>query len=266
MPGGGEIAQDGVQSSSDRQGPIRWGVLHESCVGHPTSFKDPNIPPFDSTGSAEYSFLEILDASLQVNMHTHVGLRDFILLSLECDPHAVHSGRPSGDLFPCPPPRWRWTGSSKPSPKRRRRIRYYAFRHRLVQHIVATLNWEALGHIKKPPFAARVGFPLSLEQVGMLDRLESLVDHFARAGNFTAASLGRSADKLDRLLQAAKELPEVFQEVDLTAVVSHVKDVFDPYGKTIDTVTSDDNISNEKVGNRHESVSESCDLKTKGNL
>lgn len=237
MPGIDVTVRHGEQSSSVWGNPNGEGELQEPCVGHPTSLENPSIPSFDAAGSEEYSFLRILDASLQVNMHTHVGLRDFILLSLECVPHAVHSGRPSGDLFPCPPPRWRWTGSSKPSPKRRRRIRFYALRHRIVQHIVATLNWEALGHIKKPPVAARAGFPLSLEQVGMLDRLESLVDHFARAGTFTAASLGRSADKLDRLLQAAKELPEVFQEVDLTAVVSHVKDVFDPYGKPSDFVT-----------------------------
>ena len=71
----------------------------------------------------------------------------------------------------------------------------------------------------------------------MLDRLDSLVEHFARAGNFTAASLGRSADKLDRLLQAAKELPDLIEEVDLTEIVSHVKEVFDPYSRSRDCNT-----------------------------
>ncbi len=232
VPEGGMTSQHGLQSNAGDQDSFSRGALQDPCFVSNANSSEPKIPRFDAAGSVEYSFLEILDASLQVNMRAHVGLRDFILLSLEFDPHTVHSGRPSGDLLPCPPPRWRWTGSSKPSPKRRRRIRFQVFKRKLIQQIVATLNWEALGHTKKPPPAARVGFPLSLEQVEMLDRLESLVDHFARAGNFTAASLGRSADKLDRLLQAAKELPDLVEEVDLTAVVSHVKEVFDPYSGT----------------------------------
>lgn len=234
VPDGGVMSQHGLQSSAGGQDSSSGVVLQDSCVDFDTNRSEPRIPNFDAAGSEEYSFLKILDASLQVNMRTHVGLRDFILLSLEYDPHTVHSGRPSGDLLPCPPPRWSWTGSSKPSPKRRRRIRFHVFKHRLIQQIVATLNWEALGHVKRPPPAARVGFPLSSEQVSMLDRLDSLVDHFTRAGNFTAASLGRSADKLDRLLEAAKELPDLVEEVDLTAVVSHVKEIFDPYSKSCD--------------------------------
>ena len=97
-----------------------------------------------------------------------------------------------------------------------------------MQQIVCVLNWEALGHCKKPPPCACVGSDIIEDQLAMLERIENQVDHFASAGDFNAASLGRSAEKLSRLLRASEELPGPFQEVDLWSVLDHVKSGLDP--------------------------------------
>ncbi len=41
----------------------------------------------------------------------------------------------------------------------------------------------------------------------MINRLERLVDYFLSPGDLTSGSLGRSAEKFSRLLQAAQERP-----------------------------------------------------------
>lgn len=196
---------------------------------------EPLLPDFDAAHDDVFSFLSILDACLQVNMHTHVGLRDFVLHSLESEPRNVHSQRKPRDLWPCPPPLWKWTGCKKPSPRRRRQIKFWALRNRVVQQIICVLNWEALGHVKSPPPAARVGSPISLEQLDMIGRIEDLVTYFMQVGDFSTSSLGRSADKLSRLLHACKELPESAQDVDLEFLSSFVKECVDPYSRRSQT-------------------------------
>ena len=162
-------------------------------------------------------------------MHTHVGLRDFVLHSLEREPRTVHSQRKPRDMWPCPPPLWKWTGCKKPSPRRRRQLKFWALRNRVVQQIICVLNWEALGHVKAPPPSARVGAPFSPEQLAMIERIEDLVTYFMQVGDFSTSSLGRSADKLSRLLHACKELPESVQDVDLEFLSNFVKGCVDPY-------------------------------------
>ena len=177
-------------------------------------------------------FLRILQASLHVLMRTHVGLRDYILLSLARAPHTAHSCGNARDLMPCPPPLWKWTGPSRPSPRRRRLRKFFQLRNSIVQHIVCVLNWEALGHCKRPPPRACVGADISCEQLNLLQRIEDLVDHFASAGDFDAGSLCRSADKLSRILQAVKELPGPIQDVDLMSVMSFVESDLNSYGNS----------------------------------
>ena len=94
------------------------------------------IPDFDPGSDCRYSFLRILQASLHVLMRTHVGLRDYILLSLARAPHTAHSCGNARDLMPCPPPLWKWTGPSRPSPRRRRLRKFFQLRNSIVQHIV----------------------------------------------------------------------------------------------------------------------------------
>lgn len=199
------------------------------------------IPAFDVKSDTTLSFLKFLHACLKINMHSHVGLRDFVLKSLERDPRAVQPHCKMRDLWPCPPPVWKWTGCNKPSPRRRRLRRFWQLRNLVVQQIVCTLNWEALGHIKVPPPAARVGAPLSSDQLSMIERIEGMVSYFMRAGDFSASSLGRSADKLSRILHACEELPAQVQDEDLEFLATFVNSSFDPYSRTSkgDSTSSD---------------------------
>ena len=185
-----------------------------------------------------FSFLDILDRCMQTNMKVHVGLRDFILLSCEPATRTAQSGAQcSRDLMPCPPPLWRWTGSQRPSPKQRRKKRCLKLIHRIVQQVICTLNWEALGHVVKPPPAACAGFCISPDQHLMIERIESMILRFATAGSFEASTLGRSADKLERLFVACQELPGAAQDVDLLDVVNSVRQGLDPYGSNSSSKT-----------------------------
>lgn len=224
-----EWDRDLMQFSSDAGDGFTWEEVPLKPDVIDPAVLAAAVPNFESGSSSRFSFLRILQASMQVLMHTHVGLRDFILLSMKRAPRTVHSRCRARDLMPCPPPLWQWTGPSKPSPRRRKLRRYLQLRNSLVQQIVCVLNWEALGHCKKPPPCACVGSDISEDQLAMLERIENQVDHFASAGDFNAASLGRSAEKLSRLLHASEELPGPFQEVDLWSVLDHVKSGLDPY-------------------------------------
>ena len=59
--------------------------LAESSRESSSSLKvnHPQIPDFSADSKETFSFLRILSACLQVNQHTHVGLRDFIRKSLQ---------------------------------------------------------------------------------------------------------------------------------------------------------------------------------------
>ena len=59
--------------------------LAESSRESSSSLKvnHPQIPDFSADSKETFSFLRILLACLQVNQHTHVGLRDFIRKSLQ---------------------------------------------------------------------------------------------------------------------------------------------------------------------------------------
>lgn len=103
-------------------------------------------------------------------------------------------------------------------------------RAQLLQFVVATLNWECLGHPVIPPPSACAGNKYSDLQLDMLDRLERLIDHFLRAGPLSSHELGRSGEKFNHLLRAAKEPPEL-QEVDLYQLATDLARHFDSYSK-----------------------------------
>ena len=209
----------------------------DKCPNSPNTCRGSSFR-FTADSPDTFSFLDILDRCLQVNMQAHIGLRDFILLSCVPATRTAQFGTQSSkDLMPCPPPLWRWTGSQRPSPKQRRKIRFLKLVNRIVQQIICTLNWEALGHVVKPPVAACAGSCISPDQHLMIERIESMVLRFATAGCFQASMLGRSADKLERLLAACQELPGVTQDVDLLDVVNSVRQGLDPYGSNTSSKT-----------------------------
>eukprot|EP00434_Breviolum_minutum_P038864 symbB.v1.2.034483.t1/scaffold4460.1/size39461/2 len=91
----------------------------------------------------------------------------------------------------------------------------------LVQQVICTLNWEALGHVVKPPSAACAGFCISPDQHLMIERIESMVLRFATAGSF----------------EACQELPGETRDVDLLDVVNSVQQGLDPYGSNSSSKT-----------------------------
>eukprot|EP00435_Cladocopium_sp_Y103_P076060 s103_g75.t1 len=148
-------------------------------------------------------------------MHAVLKEQEIAQLSLQSHAREVH-GVPSrsSDLWPCPIPLWSWTGSNRLSPRRRHRRKFLQIRAQVLQRVVAILNWECLGHPLKPPAKACARHPFTDDQWDMLCRLERLVDHFLRADDISATSLGRSGEKFAHMFRAAKELPE-YQDVDL---------------------------------------------------
>ena len=126
---------------------------------------------------------------------------DFSRFRCSRTPAPVRGAPACSDLWPCPLPTWEWTGSTRLSPRRRKLRKRLKLRHSLLQLVVATLNWETLGHPTSPPPQACIGFDLTEEQWAMINRLERLVDHFVQAGPISSQSLGRSCEKFSNLLR-----------------------------------------------------------------
>ena len=185
----------------------------------------PQFSPSDSP----VSFLSFLERFVFSAEAVHVGLGRFFKLSLQPPrSRTVHGAPACSDLWPCPLPTWEWTGSTRLSPRRRKLRKRLKLRHSLLQLVVATLNWETLGHPISPPPQACTGFDLTEEQWAMINRLERLVDHFVQAGPISSQSLGRSCEKFSNLLRACQELPGN-QEVDLDELVFDLASKLDPY-------------------------------------
>lgn len=186
------------------------------------------LPDLHSVSSSGISFLNVIQSVLQVSAVAHVGLKQFLQLSMQPQSRSVHGARCDSDMWPCPIPQWCWAGPKNLSPKRRRRRRFHQIRSQVLQHVIGVLNWESLGHPLKPPARACIGNCFSDHQWLMICRLERLVDHFLRAEPVSAKSLGRSFEKFSTMLAFAKELPEC-REVDLFNLVQEVAKDLDPY-------------------------------------
>ena len=184
----------------------------------------PQFSPSDSP----VSFLSFLERFVSSAEAVHVGLGRFFTLSLQPHSRTVHGAPACSDLWPCPLPTWEWTGSTRLSPRRRKLRKRLKLRHSLLQLVVATLNWETLGHPISPPPQACTGFVLTEEQWAMINRLERLVDHFVQAGPISSQSLGRSCEKFSNLPRTCQELPGN-QEVDLDELVFDLASKLDPY-------------------------------------
>ena len=96
--------------------------------------------------------------------------------------------------------------------------------------VVVSLNWETLGHPLKAPKQAVAGFPISVQQHEILERLEDQLTHFMSVSEFAPDDLGRAAVKFRDLIQLSKELPQcTFEGEDLESVVFSLHASFDPY-------------------------------------
>ena len=197
----------------------------QACVG-PAADNLPDTSPNKFFNPPEL-ILQICNNLLK----SHTGLSNFAISSFRPSPScAVHGELPVSQLWPVPPPRWRWSGSPNLGSRRRLRRRWHMARHRLLQLVVVSLNWETLGHPLIAPVQARAGFPLSVQQHEILERLEDQLTHFLSVGEFASDDLGRAAVKFQDLIRLCKELPQcTFGGEDLELIVSALHVSFDPY-------------------------------------
>ena len=203
-------------------------------------------------GSQPVSFLNLMHAVLQEQEAAHLGLSKFLQLSLQPFARAVHEAPSrSHDLWPCPMPMWSWTGPTRLSPRRRKRRKFFEIRAQVMQRLVAVLNWETLGHPIRPPARACAFQPFTDDQWAMICRLERLVDHFLRADDVSATSLGRCGEKFAHMFRAAKELPE-YQEVDLLELVHSISKDLDSYGHSFPTTSHDPTFNPKPDNPKHE--------------
>ena len=139
------------------------------------------------------------------------------------------------DLWPCPPPRWRrWTASHTLSPRRRKRHRLLETRALCVQQLVLALNWLSLGQPRSPPVYARAGYPMSAQQLAMIERLEALVFYYLAAPAASVDSLGRAGEKLSSLGKLAFQMQSSstsFSVEDLTSFLESIQHSLNSYSR-----------------------------------
>lgn len=161
------------------------------------------------------------------------GLSQFIKLSLSdslaCN---VQGSLKRPPIWPVPPPRWRWSASSGLGVKRRKQLRYHRTRHRLLQLIICSLNWEVLGHPTVPPRHAVLGASISSQQHDVICRLENFVDHLLHGDSFLPSDLGRASEKFHDLIQQVQGFPQSLDQVsdeDILNLLAQLQSQFDPY-------------------------------------
>ena len=229
-----ENARNSRSSSPDA---AQSHFCHASDVQSELNEEIPQFNPSDQP----FSFVKFLENFVYNAEAVHVGLGRFFKLSLQpLHSRAVHRAPACPDLWPCPLPTWKWTGSARLSSQRRRGRKRLQLRHSLLQLVVATLNWESLGHLVSPPPQACVGYDLR-EQREMIERLERLIGHFAQASPISSQSLRRSCQKISTLLRACQELP-ANQEVNLDEFVFDLVSKLDPYSSKPTSVDQHDTV------------------------
>ena len=121
----------------------------------------------------------------------------------------------SSSLWPVPPVRWSWTAASRLGPRRRRRRHYFRIRHELLQLVLISLNWETMGFVSKPPKEATLGFPLSAQQHAIVERVESMLDHFLHVDCFGPDDLGRSGERFLSVINLIQSFPKCKLDVEV---------------------------------------------------
>ena len=167
------------------------------------------LPNLDPHSPEPVEPLQLAETTLEQFFSSRSCLSNFCRLALRTS-HAcpLQASAPlAGSLWPIPPPRWRYHACAPRSKRAAHRARYGRVRTRLLQVVIACLNWETLGHVCVPPREACIGSPLSDAQSAVLDRITCLLDHFLHAPAFVPDSLGRSCPKFYGLIKHVQELP-----------------------------------------------------------
>ena len=219
---------DGFRSSFLDEGNLDEGHF---CSGAPPF----DLPNPDEFVSQVFDPIDLVESACFCIGSIHTGLTHFIKQSLRpVDTCIVHMPVRQACLWPVPPPsRWCWTGSSRPNPRRRRCRRFFRLRRFLLQQVVCCLNWIELGHPCEPPSSAQLGAPISDPQRQILNRLESMLDHYLDVKPFAGEELGRSCEKFQNLVLMLKELPGCNKTSgfeDLVDIAQSLHQEFDSYG------------------------------------
>lgn len=216
--------------------------------------KLPNYPIHDTTDSyfpnldspsGEFNSIDLGEAIVKLFWSSHTGLKAFAQSCMQEAPCIVDER--SHSLWPVPIPRWSWTGNSRLGPRRRKRRRYFHVRYRLLQIVIASLNWEVLGFVTSAPTRARIGSFISPAQHSIIERFERALDHFLHAPDFTGDELGRPFSKFQSIISVLKGLPKCdFSVENLYDCLVQVHDSLNHYsshfGKTSHHSADDDQI------------------------
>ena len=167
-----------------------------------------SLPDLDSP-DIHLSPVELMSAVCTSFLKSQTALGQFTRSCLEYSGACtMQSGIPSSSIWPAPPPRWCWSACKQPGIRRRKRRRFLEVRHRLLQLLVCTLNWEALGNPKHAPAECKSGRPISVQQHLGLERLEIKLNHFLKCPPFVADDLGRAKEKFSVVISLVKEFPQ----------------------------------------------------------
>ena len=205
---------------------------------------------------AEIRCIELVRAVLQTS-RLPGSFQHFARRNLEYARNVDGSCKPRSDVWPCPPPLWRkcWTGMRSLSPRRRKKYRLLETKALCLQGVIVALNWLSLGHAVSPPEYAKPGYPMSLQQQEMVERLEDLVDYYLSAGVASLAELGRAGEKLTKLSSIAFSVhdhsPESMSVDDVHSFLQAIQTSFDSYSnpphkpsKTRENVPASADVSN----------------------
>lgn len=214
----------------------------DKLPSYPHNTTDSYFPNLDSP-SDEFNSIDLGEAIVKLFWSSHTGLKAFALSCMQETPCIVDER--SHSLWPVPIPRWSWTGNSRLGPRRRNRRRYFHVRYRLLQIVIASLNWEVLGFVTSAPTRARIGSFISPAQHSIIERLERALDHFMHAPDFTGDELGRSFSKFQSIISVLKGLPKChFSVENLYDCLVQVHDSLNHYsshfGKTSHHSADDD--------------------------
>lgn len=177
----------------------------------------------------EFDPVKLMSNMCDLFFSSYSGLTCFVRASLTSTARTVE-GHACNDLWPVPPPRWRWTADACPNPRRRRRRRYLEVRRKMLQILIASLNWTVLGHVQRPPVCAQLGAPISNQQHLVIERFERMLDHFLHMSVFQGTDLGRVSGKFGNLIGVLQELPFCSLRLeDLETLFCKVHADLDPY-------------------------------------
>ena len=116
-------------------------------------------------------------------------------------------------------------------------MRYFETRHKLLQVVICSMNWQVLGYKSSPPLCAQLGAPIHPNQHSILERVEAMLDHFLHTPKFEGSDLGRGGraqGKFSDLIKRSQELPWCkLRTEDPHQLASRIHSDLDPYGKNI---------------------------------